>query len=158
MIEFEVNGEQAYVDVEEREFEYPRKDWVLFSLKALMDANKIQTIPVNGITEHPGEKRVELDDDEFRERAMNLLEKAGYEPAEKLQLSDTSNADVITSELFRAHREQIWIDDLSKAPTMWESDESVPKFVEQWVSETIELVNPVWDGQFDNVPKLIDIR
>lgn len=152
MIEFEVDGEQAYVDVEEREFEYPRKDWVLFSLKALMDANKIQTIPVNGITEHPGEKRVELDDDEFRERAMNLLEKAGYEPAEKLQLSDTSNADVITSELFRAHREQIWIDDLSKAPTMWESDESVPKFVEQWVSETIELVNPVWDGQFDNVP------
>ncbi len=152
MIEFEVDGEQAYVDVEEREFEYPRKDWVLFSLKALMDANKIQTMPVNGITEHPGEKRVELDDDEFRERAMNLLEKAGYEPAEKLQLSDTSNADVITSELFRAHREQIWIDDLSKAPTMWESDESVPKFVEQWVSETIELVNPVWDGQFDNVP------
>lgn len=152
MIEFEVDGEQAYVDVEEREFEYPRKDWVLFSLKALMDANKIQTMPVNGITEHPGEKRVELDDDEFRERAMNLLEKAGYEPAEKLQLSDTSNADVITSELFRAHREQIWIDDLSKAPTMWESDESVPKFVEQWVSETIELVDPVWDGQFDNVP------
>lgn len=152
MIEFEVDGKQAYVDVEEREFEYPRKDWVLFSLKALMDANKIQTMPVNGITEHPGEKRVELDDDEFRERAMNLLEKAGYEPAEKLQLSDTSNADVITSELFRAHREQIWIDDLSKAPTMWESDESVPKFVEQWVSETIELVNPVWDGQFDNVP------
>lgn len=152
MIEFEVDGKQAYVDVEEREFEYPRKDWVLFSLKALMDANKVQTIPVNGITEHPGEKRVELDDDEFRERAMNLLEKAGYEPAEKLQLSDTSNADVITSELFRAHREQIWIDDLSKAPTMWESDESVPKFVEQWVSETIELVDPVWDGQFDNVP------
>jgi hypothetical protein len=152
MIEFEVNGEQAYVDVEEREFEYPRKDWVLFSLKALMDANKIQTMPVNGITEHPGEKRVELDDDEFRERAMNLLEKAGYEPAEKLQLSNTSNADVITSELFQAHKEQIWIDDLSKAPTMWESDESVPKFVEQWVSETIELVNPVWDGQFDNVP------
>lgn len=152
MIEFEVDGEQAYIDVEEREFEYPRKDWVLFSLKALMDANKIQTMPVNGITEHPGEKRVELDDDEFREKAMNLLEKAGYEPTEKLQLSDTSNADVITSELFRAHREQIWIDDLSKAPTMWESDESVPKFVEQWVSETIELVNPVWDGQFDNVP------
>jgi len=60
--------------------------------------------------------------------------------------------DVLFDELERAHKEQIWPDDLSKAPTMWQSSSDVPDFVSRWVDDVIEMTDAMWQGEFEDVP------
>lgn len=64
----------------------------------------------------------------------------------------------IERELLRRYQDQVWIDDLSKAPDMWEGDENVPKYVQNWLEETVELIDPVWDKGYSGLPPAAGAR
>lgn len=53
--------------------------------------------------------------------------------------------------LMEAFEKQIWQDDLTKAPDMWERDDNVPQFVRSHVKEAIDKTDVLY-SQFDNIP------
>jgi len=77
------------------------------------------------------------------------VHKVQTEKAAWKQNVDYEKLDEILTE---AHKTQVWPDDLTKAPTMWSSDDEVPDFVERWISDVIENVDPMWQGSFKDVP------
>jgi len=77
-----------------------------------------------------------------------------HRPEYEIELSKQDDVDVekVEKELLRAFKEQVWPEDLEKAPTMWSSDDEVPDFVSRWVEDVIEHSDPMWEGSFDDVP------
>jgi menaquinone-dependent protoporphyrinogen IX oxidase len=58
----------------------------------------------------------------------------------------------VNTYLANAHKQQVWVDEVEKAPEMWTGDEDVPSFVEQWIDETMKQMDPVWNGNIDGAP------
>lgn len=53
--------------------------------------------------------------------------------------------------LMEAFEKQIWQDDMTKAPNMWQRDDDVPQFVRSHVKNAIKNSNALYDS-FDNIP------
>lgn len=58
--------------------------------------------------------------------------------------------EAVDDALFAAIRKQVWEDDISKAPLMWEDSSNVPRFVKRFVDEAIEEENALY-GEFSGV-------
>lgn len=52
--------------------------------------------------------------------------------------------------LFESYREQVWEEQFHKQ--QWADSDDVPEFVQRWVDEVVELTDPLWGGDFDNIP------
>lgn len=58
--------------------------------------------------------------------------------------------------LLETYKSQVWREEFEKS--MWENSDEVPEFVQRWVSDVVERVDPMWDQGYENVPKAAALR
>lgn len=74
----------------------------------------------------------------FADRTPQVLKENGYDVVETLE---------------QTFREQIWPDDLSKAPRTWDGDDDVTGELREWIPEVIKEMDPL-HGDYSGVPTL----
>jgi len=60
--------------------------------------------------------------------------------------------DELDDILFQSYREQIWEEKFGKQ--QWADSDDVPEFVQRWISEVVELTDPLWAGGFNDIPRM----
>lgn len=64
---------------------------------------------------------------------------------------DDSKLRELDDILFNTYREQIWSEKFEKQ--MWASSDDVPEFVKGWIGDVVDMVDPLWDQGFEDIPK-----
>jgi transposase len=115
-------------------------------------------IEVTNVRQTPDDALAKADADD----ALYYLSKRNHVPsqwqdyAKRVPEKVTEQSDTIVERLDATYRNQIWPDDLSKAPRTWDGDEDVTGTVKDWVDDVMERMDPLHD-QYSGVPALASL-
>ena len=88
------------------------------------------------------------------ERRLNRVEVSKLQTPDRSLTDRLEKADwdyiAVDDALMRAIETQIWEDDMTKAPVMWQDSGNVPRFVKEFIEEAIEEEQVLYD-EFANV-------
>lgn len=171
IIEFTRQDREGRIDIKERTLDYTPEDVVGYhSLRSALNSKMMDTKAYEEVGWQPAKKYVDATDEYVREEVIDTLESldAEYEEVEGNEKSKSLYPHYVNRELEvrrraqdvdpdqeekirEAFREQIWPDDINKAPS-WQSDDDVTEQTQRWVEAIFDMRDPLFD-QYDDIPQ-----